>query len=66
MMNGQKWDTFVLDLSFIGWHILGIMTIGILEIFYVAPYKRNADAALYRAIAGQDIAPAAGPTTFGQ
>ncbi len=48
MMDGHKWNAFVLDLSFIGWHILGAMTFGILEIFYVAPYQYSTNAALYR------------------
>ena len=50
MMNGNKWKAFVLDLSFIGWWILSAFTSGILELFYVGPYKRSTDAALYEAI----------------
>lgn len=48
MMDGNKWKAFVLDLSFIGWHILGAMTFGILEIFFVSPYQYSTNAALYR------------------
>lgn len=47
MMAGNKWKAFVLDLSFIGWHILSALTCGILEIFYVAPYVDATHAALY-------------------
>lgn len=47
MMTGQKWNTFVLDLSFIGWYILSAFTLGILAIFYVAPYQNLTNAALY-------------------
>ncbi len=50
MMNGQKWRTFVFDLSFLGWHILGLFTLGILEIFYVMPYQLSACAALYETL----------------
>ncbi len=50
MMDGQKWNTFVLGLSFIGWHILSILTIGILEIFYVEPYVQSTKAALYETL----------------
>ena len=32
LMNGNKWKTFVLDLSFIGWDILSLFTCGILSI----------------------------------
>lgn len=52
MMDGQKWNAFVLDLSFIGWHLLSVMTCGILAVLYVAPYKNLTDAALYKAIKG--------------
>ncbi len=47
MMNGNKWRTFLLDLSFLGWAILGILTCGILNLFWTMPYQRSADAALY-------------------
>ena len=48
MMTGNKWKAFVLDLSFLGWHILSIFTLGILEVFWVQPYENSTDAALYR------------------
>ena len=48
MMNGEKWHAFVLDLSFMFWHMLGIITCGIVEILYVNPYVELTDAALYR------------------
>ena len=51
MMKGQKWKTFVLDLSFIGWDILSIFTGGILFMFYVQPYKMMTNAALYEVLA---------------
>lgn len=41
MMNGHKMDFFVLGLSFIGWHILAIFTLGLLEI-WIAPYYNTA------------------------
>ena len=47
MMEGNKWKTFVLGLSFILWDILGALTLGILEIFYVNPYRSLTFAALY-------------------
>ena len=53
MMDGQKWNTFVLDLSFIGWYLLSVLTLGILGIFYVKPYKCSTDAELYRALKNQ-------------
>lgn len=50
MMDGEKWHAFVLDLSFIGWHILGALTAGILEVFYVVPYQSSTNATLYEAL----------------
>lgn len=50
MMDGEKWHAFVLDLSFIGWHILGAFTAGILEVFYVVPYQSSTNATLYEAL----------------
>lgn len=50
LMRGHKWNTFVLDLSFLGWEILSGLTAGLLGIFYVNPYKFATDAELYRAI----------------
>ncbi len=47
MMNGQKWNAFVLDLSFLGWHILSALTLGILGVFYVNPYQAATNAELY-------------------
>lgn len=47
MMKGNKWNAFVLDLSFLGWQILSGITIGILGIFYVNPYVESTNAELY-------------------
>ena len=37
LMDGEKWNLFKLDLSFIGWILLGIITLGIGFIF-ITPY----------------------------
>lgn len=50
MMDGNKWNAFVLDLSFILWDILGIITLGLVEVFWVGPYKLLTGAALYDAL----------------
>ena len=47
MMRGHRWNTFVLNLSFIGWQLLGVFTCGIVNIFYVKPYMEATDAELY-------------------
>ncbi|MCR5669413.1 MAG: DUF975 family protein [Butyrivibrio sp.] len=50
LMKGNKWKSFVFDLSFLGWWILVALTVGILGVFYVNPYYMSAEAALYEAI----------------
>lgn len=47
MMDGNKWDAFILDLSFLGWEILSALTMGILGLFYVHPYRACTNAELY-------------------
>jgi uncharacterized membrane protein len=51
MMDGNKWNTFVLDLSFLGWYLLGTLALGIGTLF-VHPYKFSTDAQLYLALRG--------------
>ncbi len=41
MMKGYKWKLFVLQLSFIGWILLDMLTFGLLGIFYVTPYMQQ-------------------------
>ena len=38
MMDGHKWECFKLDLSFILWNILGLLTLGIIDFLWTAPY----------------------------
>lgn len=49
IMNGHKADLFVLRLSFIGWLLLCVVTLGIASI-YVVPYMRLAEAKFYDSI----------------
>ena len=49
VMNGYKWDLFILELSFIPWYILVIFTFGIASI-YVTPYMEVTLANFYRKI----------------
>lgn len=46
MMTGYKFDTFVLELSFIGWFLLGVLACGIGTLF-VTPYYEATKAQLY-------------------
>lgn len=47
MMKGHKWELFKLDLSFLGWDILSLLTGQVLKILYVAPYKESVYAEYY-------------------
>lgn len=46
MMSGQKWNIFILDLTFIGWILLSILTAG-LGVIFVEPYISTARAVFY-------------------
>ncbi len=50
MTRGRLYDIFVFYLSFIGWSILGALTLGILEILFVGPYRGIASAGLYESL----------------
>lgn len=52
LMKGHKWELFCLDLSFIGWLLLCIPTLGIGHL-WLAPYRNAARAAFYREISGK-------------
>ena len=52
LMRGHKWDLFVLDLSFIGWILLAMLTGGI-GIFFLLPYIEAAHAEFYRELTEQ-------------
>lgn len=49
MMDGHKWELFVLDLSFIGWSLLCVLT---LNFGYIAlnPYRNAAYTVFYRSV----------------
>ena len=47
MMSGNKWKTFVLDLSFILWFLGSLCTLGLLGLFYGDPYYSQTGAVLY-------------------
>jgi uncharacterized membrane protein len=49
MMVGHKWEFFVLELSFILWQLLGLVTCG-LAFIYVYPYMKVTFANYYNAV----------------
>ena len=52
LMDGHKWNVFVFDLSYIGWFLLSIITLGLLNVFWTEPYRQNANAVIYRSLIG--------------
>ena len=50
MMKGHKWECFVFEVTFIGWEILGILTMGIFNVFFTNPYKTAAFTQYYAAL----------------
>lgn len=46
MMKGKKWDYFVLNLSFFGWALLSIPTLGLLSI-WLEPYMQMSAVNFY-------------------
>lgn len=49
MMKGNKWRLFCLDISFIGWYLLSILTLGIL-LLWIIPYAHTARAEFYQSL----------------
>lgn len=47
LMRGYKFDLFVLDLSFIGWALLNVLTLGIGSL-WLNPYESMAHTVFYR------------------
>lgn len=47
MMDGEKMEAFIMDLSFLGWYLLSAVTSGLLAIFYVNPYVQASFAEMY-------------------
>ena len=56
MMDGNRWRLFCLEISFIGWDILCLCTLGIGHL-WLTPYKQAAFAAFYREISGTTYIP---------
>ena len=54
MMNGHKAELFRLDLSFIGWYLLAILTLGI-GFLWLIPYMQTARAKFYEELVGGQL-----------
>ena len=47
MMKGYKWRAFLYGLSFIGWTVIGMATLGVVGVLFVNPYKAAFYAEFY-------------------
>ena len=56
MMQGHKWECFLFELSFLGWHLLGIITFGLVDLFYTNPYKIASFSEYYARLRAEAIA----------
>lgn len=63
--RGYKWQLFVLDLSFLGWLILDVCTLGFLGI-WLTPYMTLTDIAFYDTICAQKGMTASGQSGWHQ
>lgn len=54
LMDGHKWELFCLHLSFIGWALLCILTLGI-GILWLIPYMNTAQAAFYENLKAEEV-----------
>lgn len=54
LMDGHKWELFRLHLSFIGWALLCILTLGI-GILWLIPYMNTAQAAFYENLKAEEV-----------
>ena len=54
LTKGHKWELFVLDLSFIGWYIVGSFIFGI-GTLWVTPYHQATKAQYYESLKGTEV-----------
>ncbi len=40
MMNGHKWEAFMISLSMLGWYILDVATLGVSSLFWTNAYRQ--------------------------
>ena len=50
MMDGHKWECFLLDLSYLGWILLGYVTFGAADVLWGIPYRVAAYTEYYAAL----------------
>ena len=53
MMNGHKWECFLMELSFVPWHILSLATLGLSSLFYSSAYLSAVRCEFYASVRAQ-------------
>ena len=53
MMNGHKWECFLMELSLVPWHLLSLATFGLSSLFYSSAYLSAARCEFYAAVRAQ-------------
>jgi len=53
MMNGHKWECCKLELSFLGWRLLGLVTFGAVDALWSIPYEVAAQTEYYALLRGE-------------
>lgn len=47
MMDGHKWQLFMIHVSLLGWYILDLLTLGLTGVFFLNPYITTIEAKYY-------------------
>ena len=53
MMDGHKWECCKLELSFLGWFVLGFVTFGAADVLWGVPYRVTSYTEYYAAVRAQ-------------
>ena len=55
MMKGHKWQCFLLEMSYLGWTLLGFVTFGLVQVLWTVPYRVAGYTEFYVAVRGEAI-----------
>ena len=55
MMKGNKWKTFIMDISFVFWHFLSVITFGVVGFFWLNPYLTATETELYMTLRAKAV-----------
>ena len=55
MMDGHKWECFLLELSYLGWMLLGFVTFGLVQVMWTVPYRVAGYTEFYVAVRAEAL-----------